>query len=112
MTRKFKRVLLDAVLSDQEDALWDVYYAEEVAARGLAPGDSLDTRNGVRVAAITTKYANVYRVAGQSGGVIDLDDRSQSWTGRTRRIRGRDIVLDTVGVDKSALAQVFQDAIP
>ena len=38
------------------DLIWQAYLTRECAARGLPPGSSLDTRQGVTVPAITVRY--------------------------------------------------------
>lgn len=88
MTARYKLPATAQAATDLEDDLWEAYYAEEIAARGLADGASLDMRNGVQVfPPITTRYAVRTRVPGRAGGVIELDDTAQGWHGRTVRVR-------------------------
>jgi hypothetical protein len=111
MSRTYKQLPTDAALSDQQDALWGQYYAEEAAARGLKAGASLDTFQGVTIPAITTRYANAYKLSGQPGGVVELDDRAQAWNGRVQTVNGKPVPIDAVGVAEQALPQAFQDVI-
>ncbi len=107
------RLALDADIADLEDALWEAYYAEEIAARGLRPGDSLDTDlQGRMVPAVTTRYLVAERPTGRTTEkVITLDNRAQAWNGRTVRVRGRNVVIDSAGVDKAVLPADVRDWI-
>lgn len=113
MATKFRVVATDAEAADLEDALWQQYYAEEIAARGLRPGDSLFTAmDGTRVRIPELeRYTLATVVPGRNGKVVELDDRAQAWHGRVVRVRGRDIAIVATGADLAALPQDVQDKL-
>lgn len=77
-----------AAAEQQSARLWTVYEAQERAARGLLPAESLDTRNGVRLplAQAVTNSANGYvlPIVSDDGAVaaLPLDDWALAQQGR------------------------------
>jgi hypothetical protein len=118
MARRYKTFPTRQAAADFEDDLFAAYAEDECIRRGLPPGSSLDMRDGVPVAPVTTGYAGAIEVP-SVGYVIELDDRAQGWDGRdvpvrgggTRRLRTNDgAQRSTLAVPVRAKLDEFADA--
>ena len=79
MATIYRTFLTNAELTTAERALWTRYYDAQRTARGLAPGASLDQRQGRTVAAVTARYDDPVLTSGQPGGCMPYNDRAQQF---------------------------------
>lgn len=85
-----------AAAQDLAGAVWSLYYSEEVEARGLRDGDSLDVdaSTGLPVPAVTTMYVEPREVEG--GSEVLVTPRMEAWQGRAVMVGDRRITVDVL----------------
>ncbi len=111
---KYMVLATDADAEKAEAACFVTYYGQQIAARKLRRGDSLDVNaeTGEMVPAITKAYRPTLRVSGIAGGVLPVDEVLRACDGVKVATPKGDVTLAVVEVDKAAVPVKYLPALP